>query len=434
MMELMIVQLGETLSSLYISDQRIPYRRGESSSSGKSQTHDAVQRRGSTTPTAAPGRVIQSGDEHVESQTRRRRHISSNTSMENNQDDTSTASMTPSTHPSISSGQSYSGEMNDTLTPLREALPPSVSTRRRSITVDTGYGNRRNVNASSSYAILPPTRPLQPPPPRPYDMSVPMPTYNPNAGLSEILASPTFQEYQASMSPDYTASPFDRPRRGSGNGSGGGSKPATPKDIGAAQIDYFTLPILQDPEHDGEIEPELEGERPSVLRTNSLSSKTSSTKSSNEATKSRHNHDGTSISTPSWSSSDVTSTHSSSLKSPRIRNEGMLAPHGSFTSDSGRQFQARAKFQRAQTQAQVANDDESVKSGESVSSWRSKAASERSLDGSGRRRYSEKEYLENVQAARGGDQLALYHLGWGQATNTHRHNLGDAEYIWGGRE
>jgi len=115
----------------------------------------------------------------------------------------------------------------------------------------------------------------------------------------------------------------------------------------------------------------------------------------------------------------------------------MLAPHGSFTSDSGREFQARAKFQRAQTQAQVANDNESVKSagdGDSVSSWRSKAASERSFDGSGRRQYSEEEYLENVQAARGGDQLALYHLGWGQVAPNHRHNLGDAGLVWGGGE
>jgi hypothetical protein len=423
----MIVQLGETLSSLYISDQRIPYRRGESSSSGISQGQDDVQRRGSTTPTGTPGNVVRNGDEREESREnqRRRRQISSNTSMENNHDDSSTTSMTPSTPPSISSGKSYSGEMNDELTPLREALPPSVSTRRRSITVDPGYGNRRNVNASSSYAELPPTRPPAPPPPplRPYDMSMPIPNYNPNAGLSEILASPTFREYQTSMIPDYTAAPFDRPRRGSGNG---GSKPATPKDT-AAQVDYFTLPILQDDEIEGE------EDRPSVRRTHSLSSKTSS-KSSNEARKSRHHHEGTSTSTPSWSSSDVTSTHSSLLKSPRIRNEGMLAPHGSFTSDSGRQFQARAKYQRAQTQAQVTNDNESVKSGDSVHSWRSKAASERSFDGSGRRKYSEEEYLENVQAARGGDQLALYHLGWGQAASNHRHNLGDAGLIWGGQE
>jgi hypothetical protein len=440
MMKLMIVQLGENLTSLYITDQRIPYRRGESSSSGRSQSYDDAPRRGSTTPTARPGHVLQSGDEREEplENQRRRRHISSNTSMENNHDDTSTASMTPSTPPSISSGKSYSGEMNDQLTPLREALPPSVSTRRRSITVDTGYGNRRNVNASSSYAAIPPVRfpppaPAAPPPPplprRPYDMSMPSPNFNPNAGLSEILASPTFREYQTSMSPDYTALPFDRPRRGSGN------KSTTPKDTATAQVDYFTLPIIPDQEHDGEIERELEqeGERPSVRRTNSLTS----SKSSNEARKSRHNHDGTSISTPSWSSSDVTSTRSSSLKSPRIRNEGMLAPHGSFTSDSGRQFQARAKFQRAQTQAQVANDNESVKSagdGESVSSWRSKAASERAFDASGRRQYSEEEYLENVQAARGGDQLALYHLGWGQVAPNHRHNLGDAGLIWGGGE
>jgi len=443
MMKLMIVQLGESLTSLYITDQRIPYRRGESSHSGWSDSHVEAQRRGSTTPTGTPGYVVDNGDERESvsnDPTRRRRHISSSSSMENNQDDTSTASMTPSTYPSISSGQSYSGEMNDELTPLREALPPSVSTRRRPITADTGYGTRRNVNASSSYAEFPTLRP-QPPSLsslRPYDLSVsmPMPLYNPNAGLSEILASPTFREYQASLSPDYTASPFAS-RRGSGTASGGGSKPSTPKESGTAQVDYFTLPILRDDEHDREVdrvlEREREGESPSAQRTHSLSSKTSS-KSSSEAVKSGHNNEGTSTSTPSWTSSDVVSTLSSSLKSPRIRNEGMLAPHGSFTSDSGRQFQARVKYQRAQTQAQLANDNESVRSGDSVSSWSRKAASERSFDGSGRRRYSEEEYLDNVQAARGGDQLALYHLGWGPAKSNHRHNLGDAEYIWGGGE
>jgi hypothetical protein len=354
--------------------------------------------------------------------------------MENNLDDSSTTSMTPSTPPTISSGQSYSGEMNDELTPLREALPPSVSTRRRSITADTGGGNRRNVNASSSYADLP-IRSSHPPPLRPYDMSMSnsmnMPSPNPNAGLSEMLASPTFREYQASMSPDYTAS-----RRGSG-----GSKPGTPKDMGN-QMDYFTLPILSD----RELERERDRDEESNLwiqRNPSLSSKTSSKSSSERKSGSghghgHHQHEG-STSTPSWSSSDVTSTQSSSIRSPRIRNEGLLAPHGSFTSDSGRQYQARARLERAHTQNQnqnqmKENDNESVKSGESVSSWRSKAASERSFDGSGRRQYSEEEYLENVQAARGGDQLALYHLGWGPAKTNHRHNLGDAELIWGGRE
>ena len=114
----------------------------------------------------------------------------------------------------------------------------------------------------------------------------------------------------------------------------------------------------------------------------------------------------------------------------------MLAPHGSFTSDSGRQYQARLKLERAQTQRnrQLELDTESIKSEGSVSSWRSKAASERSFDGSGRRQYSEEEYLENVQAARGGDQLALYHLGWGPATANSRHTLGDASLVWGGIE
>lgn len=114
----------------------------------------------------------------------------------------------------------------------------------------------------------------------------------------------------------------------------------------------------------------------------------------------------------------------------------MLAPHGSFTSDSGRQYQARLKLERAQTQRnrQLELDTESVRSEGSVSSWRSKAALERSFDGSGRRQYSEEEYLENVQAARGGDQLALYHLGWGPATANSRHTLGDASLVWGGIE
>ena len=374
--------------------------------------------------------------------------------MENNLDDQSTTSMTPSTPPTVSSGQSYSGEMNDELTPLREALPPAVSSRRKPITADNGHGARRNVNASSSYAAIPPIphshyaavqpTPLPPPPPSrlplpPFPRSFDMHSPNPNAGLSEILASPTFREFQSSKSP---ASPFDRPRRASGSGSGGGgSKPGTPKDGGgsSAPVDYFTLPILRD--RDVERERERDEETTEWIQRNpsySSTSKTSS-KSSNDAAKSL-TQEGTTTSTPSWSSEDVTSTRSSSLRSPRIRNEGMLAPHGSFTSDSGRQYQARAKFQRAQTQIQIQKDQDheleldSVKSGESLSSWRSKAAFERSLDGSGRRQYSEEEYLENVQAARGGDQLALYHLGWGQVANNSRHSLGDAELVWGGRE
>jgi hypothetical protein len=371
-----IVQMGEKLGSMYLSDQRMPPREGEPSNSTIAPPE--LSSRDSTTPQplAISNPSPNPKSSRTESSETIRRRIPETSPP---LDETSSLSTTPSTPPTVSSGQSYSGEMNDELTPLREALPPAISIKRRSIgNVSDEGGNRRN--ASSSYAVDPPVRR-----PVPTEIQLPLAVGN-IAGLTEILASPPYQ------SPNRRESPWERH----------GQSPL--RNDGQNQIDYFNLPI--------------HGE----------SSK------SNEARHPEREKEGTS--TPSWSSSDVTSgTQSSSLRSPRIRNEGMLAPHGSFTSDSGRQYQARAKLERAQSRReyqQQQHDDESIKSGDSVNSWRSRTASERSGDANGRRHFSEDEYLENVRAARRGDQLAIYHLGWGPVVNNERQGFGDAQMIWGG--
>jgi hypothetical protein len=296
--------------------------------------------------------------------------------------------------------------MHDELTPLREALPPAISTKRRSI-ADSGGSNRRNVNASSSYADY---------------QTVPMPPrHSPTniAGLSEMLASPHY-ETQAFRSPDY--SPYER-------SSSGSRMMTTGRVDGDRQVDYFNLPISRQEEATSS-----HGAGPDSLYSPTPQS-TSTIPDQQPSVSSDPTAEG-GTSTPSWSSSDVTSgTHTSSLplRSPKIRNEGMLAPHGSFTSASGRQYQARAKLERAQSRRDRDHDNESVKSGDSISSWRSRTASVRSDSGAGKgNEWTEDEYLQNVDAARGGDQLALYHLGWGPSQGQSRHSLGDADLVWGG--
>lgn len=394
-----IVQLGEQLSSLYISEQRIPARQGEPSGNNPNNVPVTRSNSGSSV-------IVESGGSDKEFEAAQRQaETSSTTSVDIGNSASSpgsqAASMTPSTPPTISSGKSYSNEMHDTLTPLREALPPAVSTKRRSIT-DSGGINRRNVNASSSYADLPTV-----------SMSPRHPPAN-IAGLSEILASPSFSEMQAFRSPDY--SPYERTGSGSrmlNTGHGDADR----------QVDYFNLPISH---REGPSSSHGAGSHfPNYPNQSSPRADYHQ-----QATGSLDPAAEGSTSTPSWSSSDVTSaTQSSSLRSPKIRNEGMLAPHGSFTSAAGRQYQARARLERAQSRRD--HDNESVKSGDSISSWRSRTASLRSNGGAGKE-LTEDEYLQNVELARGGDQLALYHLGWGPAQGPNRHDLGDADLIWGG--
>jgi hypothetical protein len=380
--------LGETLSSLRISEQQIPPRQGEPS--GSNTRNAPIDIPGA----AEAGRIggddvelLPTGSEDGPSGSQKPTTVSEDTTRVDSSPKSLPASTTPPTPLTISSGQSYSNENYDELTPLREALPPAVSTKRRSISHNEGGTvNRRNVNASSSYAALP---------------SIDIPprsTMNMDIGLSEILASPGY-------SPHYPGPAYDR----TGSGSRGMKSPSG----GDRQVDYFNLPIL-----------DRHGHTPYSPESSYRNSPTVDPPPPGSDT----NAEG-STSTPSWSSSDVTSgTQSSSLRSPRIRNEGVLAPHGSFTSASGRQYQARAKLERAQSRLE--QDNESVISGDSVSSWRSRTATQRSTSGSGRH-LNENEYLQNVEAARGGDQLALYHLGWGPTAGPNRHSLGDSDLVWG---
>lgn len=337
---------------------------------------------------------------------------------------------------SAGSGNSYSAEMYDHLTPLREMYAMGV------------YGTK--TNTTSKRRSVPTMGPifdaaaLDPPFVAPQQQQQahagpsgsgsgsrsagpPSPSYqfrsdhgtssagraSPSMGLSEILATPSYREVNASQNAEYTTSPFERysPSPGVQHGH-----------VASREIDYFNLPISH-----------REGSRSAHHHPSDRSSRGpggggvgDSSSSAPPRPQSEPLPEDTS--TPSWSSSDITSaTQSSSLRSPRIRNEGILAPHGSFTSDSGRQYQAAAKLKRAESLSR-----ESASSSESVQSWRSRTASVRSTDGSGRRQLSERQYVDYVREAMNGDQLALYHLGWTNDRGHDRHSLGDAELVWGG--
>lgn len=244
----------------------------------------------------------------------------------------------------------------------------------------------------------------QTPPPLP---SPNRPRMSPSMGLSEILATPSHREVKASRE---ARSPYERHHPSP-------SPRNINPDTSSREIDYFNLPISH---REGSVSAYLERTLTPGQRSHS----------GDDPPKPRSEPlpEDASISTPSWSSSDITSlTHSSSLKSPRIRNEGMLAPHGSFTSDSGRQYQAQAKLKRAESIFK-----ESTGSGESIGSWRGNTASNRTTDESGRKLVSEKQYVEYVKEAMNGDQLALHRLGWASDNGHDRHSLGDADLVWGG--
>lgn len=347
-----------------------------------------------------------------------RRREPSDTSVDTARADSSAggsevASVTPSTPPSTSSGNSYSAELHDLLTPLRDASAPSTSKRRSVPTMGPVFEPPQlTTPLPGPTATSPGGGPYQ------YQAghvvtanhalaSATRLAGSPSMGLSEILATPSYREINASRNSEYTTSPFE-PSNPSPNS----------RDVGR-EIDYFNLPMSY---RDGSLSAHHTPESSQSRRSGS------GTSPGHDPPRPQSEPLPEDPSTPSWSSSDITSlTQSSSLRSPRIRNEGMLAPHGSFTSDSGRQYQAQAKLRRAESLSK-----ESASSGDSVQSWRSRTASERSTDATGRRQVSEIQYRQYVKDAMNGDQLALYHLGWAPNKAHDRHSLGDAELVWGG--
>lgn len=95
---------------------------------------------------------------------------------------------------------------------------------------------------------------------------------------------------------------------------------------------------------------------------------------------------------------------SGARKSPQVQNQGVLAPHGSFTTSRPRLV----------SQEQVVSDSQLY-----LGNMRS------SLPDEPRRAALE-------QAAQKGDQLAMYRLGWrGGAVTGQRHHLGSIDAVWG---
>lgn len=97
---------------------------------------------------------------------------------------------------------------------------------------------------------------------------------------------------------------------------------------------------------------------------------------------------------------------SGSRKSPHVQNQGVLAPHGSFTTMSRPPRRPRSEGPVSDSQLYVGN----LRQGPAED---------------GRRAALE-------AAARKGDQLAMYRLGWRADTITGpRHHLGNIEDVWG---
>ena len=103
-------------------------------------------------------------------------------------------------------------------------------------------------------------------------------------------------------------------------------------------------------------------------------------------------------------------------RSPRIQNTGgVLAPHGSFTT-------ARAPKKKKERPPKMAPASDSQLY---VGNMRKMDLSEKALAVQ-----AERDALE--QAARSGDQLAMYRLGWvAELPRGQRYNIGSIEDVWG---
>ena len=110
-------------------------------------------------------------------------------------------------------------------------------------------------------------------------------------------------------------------------------------------------------------------------------------------------------------------------RSPRVKNTGkVLAPHGTFTS----------RRVIADTQAPPLSSGESGASGTSARSRHSQnSRSSLRVDAIEEPKLTEEERIALEKAAKRGDQLAMYRLGWLALRPDPRYSLGAVDDVWG---